>query len=132
MVKTLQCYVAENTNTCDRFLAVLTLANKPRSHRSTSIVPLEWVMPLGVGNLALQPGRYTRHDTPMGRQANRVHLARLANLSWLIPKLVGAVDQTQLWYKENFVARLRVRNATLEPGDWVHIRHQKLRRNKLM
>lgn len=132
IVKMLQCYVAEHTNTWDRLLSVLTLAYNARPHRSTNIAPLEWVMPLGVGNLTLPPGRCTRYDTPKGRPAERIHLAWLAKLSWMIPKLKGALDRTQLRYKKNFDARLRVRNTTLVTGDWVYIRHQKFRGNKLM
>lgn len=50
----------------------------------------------------------------------------------MIPYFKGALDRTQLRYKNNFDARLRVRNATLVAGDWVYMRHQKLRGNKLM
>lgn len=75
VVKMLQCDVADHTNTWDRLLSVLTLAHDSRPHRSTNIGPLEWVTPLGVGNLTLPLGRCTRYDTPKGRPAERIHLA---------------------------------------------------------
>lgn len=89
-------------------------------------------MPLEVGNLTLPPGRCTWYDTPKGRPAERIHLAWLAKLSRMMPKLMGAIDRTQLRYKKNFNTRVRVRNTTLVTGDWAYIRHQKFRGNKLM
>lgn len=62
IVRMLQCYVVKHTNTWDRLLAVLTLAHNARPHRNTNSAPLDWVMPLGEGNLTLPRGKCTWYD----------------------------------------------------------------------
>lgn len=113
-------------------MSVLTLAYNARPHRSTNIAPLKWIMPLWVGSLTVPPGRCTRYDILKSRPSERIHFAWLPNLSWMILKLKGALYRTQLRYKKNFDARLRVLNAYLTIGYWVYVRHQKFRVNKLM
>lgn len=109
---------------------MVTLAYNARPHRSTKIAPLEWVMPMGVGNLALPPGRSKQYEQPRERKTEMLHLSYLAKLPTMIPKLREALDRTQARYKRNFDDCLTIRNTHIVSGDWVYIRHQAFSRNK--
>lgn len=95
LVKMPKYNVADHTNTWNRLLWMVTLAYNARPHRSTKIAPLEWVMPLGMGNLSFHPNRVRTKDKPEGRPAKRLHLEYLAKLLHVIPRLREALDRTQ-------------------------------------
>lgn len=130
LVNILKSNVADHTETWDSLLSMVTLAYNARPHRSTKIAPLEWVMPMGVGNLAQPPGRSKQYEQPRGRKTEMLHLSYLAKLSTMIPRLRKALDRTQARYKRNFDDRLTIRNTHIVSGDWVYIRHQAFSRNK--